>query len=276
MLSQPNLINKLIKNFKSKIANLCNFETPAVGGSRVQRPTTKEELISDNQQTEFRSGVGSLLYLLKHSRPDLSNSVRELTKVMDGANAAHQKMLYRTIKYVQQTKNRKLMLLPWKNGLHWDLKAYTDSNYARDADTQKGVSGYLIYINGCLVAWRSKGQKSVTLSSTKAEYVGISEVAMEILFIAGVMKFCGMEVTYLIEINVDNIGAIYLSKNATTGNWTKHVDICYHFVQEYVEDGTLKIVFVQSEDNTTDLMMKNLGNEFYAKHTKGMFDMDQN
>ena len=44
-----------------------------------------------------------------------------------------------------------------------------------------------------------------------------------------------MEITYPIEINVDNIGAIYLSKNATTGNRTKHMDTRYHFVQEYVE-----------------------------------------
>ena len=56
------------------------------------------------------------------------------------------------------------------------------------------------------------------------------EVSTEILFIAGVMKFIGMEITYPIEINVDNIRVIYLSKNATTGNRTKNVDIRYHFV----------------------------------------------
>ena len=91
---------------------------------------TEEELISDEEQSEFRSGVGSLLYLLKHSKPDLSNSVHELTKVMDGANKAHQKMLYRVIKHVQDTKNCKLILSPNKEGLHWNLKAYTDSDYA--------------------------------------------------------------------------------------------------------------------------------------------------
>ena len=106
LLSQPDLINKLIKTFESKISKMRLYETPATGGGRVQRPMTKEELISDEDQSEFRSRVGSLLYLLKHSRPDLSNSVHELTKVMDGANKAHQKMLCRVIKHVQDTKNR--------------------------------------------------------------------------------------------------------------------------------------------------------------------------
>ena len=55
---------------------------------------TKEELISDEEQSYFRSRVGSLLYILKHSRQDLSNSNCELTKVINGANKVHQKMLY--------------------------------------------------------------------------------------------------------------------------------------------------------------------------------------
>ena len=103
--------------------------------------------------------------------------------------------------------------------------------------------------------------------------MAFSKVSTKILFIAGVMKFLGMEITYPIEINVDNIGAIYLSKNATTGNCTKHVDTRYHFVWEYIEKGIVKIVFVLSEDNKADLMTKNLGNELYAKHTKGMFEI---
>ena len=130
---------------------------------------TEEELISDEEQSEFISGVGSLLYLLKHSRTDLLNSVHELTKVMDRANKAHQKMLYCVIKHVQDTKNRKLILSPSKEFLNWNLKAYTDSDYAGDADTMKRVSGFVIYVNGCLIACKSKGQKSVTLSSTKVE-----------------------------------------------------------------------------------------------------------
>ena len=62
--------------------------------------------------------------------------------------------------------------------------------------------------------------------------MGISEVSTKILFIAGVMKFLGMNIVYPIEINMDNIGAIYLSKNATTVNRTKHVVTMYHFVQD--------------------------------------------
>ena len=82
-----------------------------------------------------------------------------------------------------------------------------------------------------------------------------------------------MDIVYPIEINVNNINAIYLSKNATTGNHTKHVDTRYHFIREYINKGIVEIVFVRSEDNKAGLMTKNLGNKLYAKHMKGMFEV---
>ena len=122
------------------------------------RPLSDDELITPSEQTEYRAGVGSLLYLLKHSRPDLSNCVRELTKVMDGANSAHQKMLYRTIKFVKQTKSKALILRPNKDKM-WKMKAYTDSDFAGDSDSRQSVSGHVIYVNNCPISWRSRGQR---------------------------------------------------------------------------------------------------------------------
>ena len=93
-IAQPDLIDKLQKTFGNKVNNLYNYKTPGPPGESVVRPKEQNELITNNDQKEFRSGVGMLLYLVKHSRPDISNAVRELAKVMDGANLAHMKMLY--------------------------------------------------------------------------------------------------------------------------------------------------------------------------------------
>ena len=267
LLSQPDLIKKMMKKFGDKTRNMKEYETPAPSGTHIIRCRDDEAKLSEEEQAEFRSGVGSLLYLLKHSRPDLSNSVRELSKVMDAANKAHQKALFRAIKFVEQTQERKLVLSPVHENMHWEIKAYSDSDFAGDTDTRKSVSGYIIYLNGAAIAWRSKGQKSVSLSSTEAEYMAISEVAMEILYIVGILKFLDVKISYPIEVNVDNIGAVYLSKNATTGNRTKHIDTRYHFVREYIEDGIVKVVFVRSEDNDADIFTKNLNGETFEKHS---------
>jgi len=146
------------------------------------------------------------------------------------------------------------------------MKGYCDSDFAGDSDTRKSVSGFVIYLCGAVIAWRSKGQRSVSLSSTEAEYMAISEVATEILYVAGILQFLGIPLKYPITVNVDNIGAVYLAKNATTGNRTKHIDTRYHFVREYIEDGILKVLFVRSEENDADLFTKNLNTETFQKH----------
>ena len=81
------------------------------------------------------------------------------------------------------------------------------------------------------------------------------------------IEFMGIQVELPIVVNVDNVGAIYLSKSATTSNRTKHVDVRYHFVREYIKDGVLTILFVRSENNDADIMTKNLGTETFQKHS---------
>ena len=177
------------------------------------------------------------------------------------------KTLRRVIKFVKDTKDRKLILQPKKDSMLWEVKGFSDSDFAGDTDERKSISGYVIYVQGCPISWRSKGQKSVSLSSTEAEYMAVSEVATEILFIKSMMEFLGVNVTLPIQVNVDNVGAIYLSKSATTSNRTRHIDTRYHFVRDYIEDGVLKVLFVRSEDNHADIMTKNLSVRLYDQHS---------
>ncbi len=182
--------------------------------------------------------------------------MRELSKVMDGANKAHQKALYRAMKFVDATRNRKLILAPTlQQSMKWEMKAFSDLDFAGDTETRKSVSGYIIYLCRSLITWRSKGQKSMSLSSTEAEYMAISKVAMEILYILGILKFVGFKLNYPIEVNVDNTGAVYLSINATSSKRTKDIDTRYHFVHKYIQDRIMKVVFMRSKENDEDIIV---------------------
>ena len=80
----------------------------------------------------------------------------------------------------------------------------------------------------------------------------------------------GIEVKLPIVIRVDNIGAIFMSNNVTVSPRTKHVDVRYHFVREFVYDGFIKIIFVRSEENDADLFNKNLPSSLHNKHSRKM------
>ena len=73
--------------------------------------------VDEKTQSMYRSGVGTLLYLTKHSRPDITNPVSELFKSMDGASMAHVTEMYSVIKFVLETKTLGLMMVPiFNNG----------------------------------------------------------------------------------------------------------------------------------------------------------------
>jgi hypothetical protein len=210
---------------------------------------------------------------VKHSRPDISNAVRELSKVCDCATECHWKALLRTIKYVLSTQSIGLKIQPKMSNGEYILEAVSDSEYAGDKDTRVSVYGFVIYFCGAPISWKSKPGKSVTLSSTEAEYFAMSECAKELIFIKNVLESMGIKVKLPIEIKVDNTGAIFLSNNYTTGQRTKHTDVRVHFVRQYIEDGIFKIVFVKSEENDADFFTKNTSEEIFKEQSEKIVEV---
>ena len=248
------------------------YATPSGPGETIIRMSDEEKEtlgLKKEKQTRYRSGVGMLLYLIKFSRPDIANSVRELSKAMDRATESHYQSLLRVLHYVITTKDLGLFfdagILNSFLGI-WRILAFCDSDFAGDKNTIISVTGFCIYIGSCLISWKSRGQKSVTLSSTEAEYIAVSEVCTEIIFIKQVLEFLGIKIQYPITVNCDNVGAIFLAYNAKNSQRTKHVDIRAHYVRQYVEDGTVKIIFVKSEDNAADTFTKNVSGNIFKKH----------
>jgi hypothetical protein len=147
---------------------------------------------------------------------------------------------------------------------------YSDSDYAGDRETRVSIAGFVIYLLGVPISWKSKGMKSVALSSSEAEYVALSEAAKEVKLIYQVLRSMGVKVKLPIVVRVDNIGAIFMAENVAVSQRTKHIDVRYRFVQEFVMDGFLKIIFVRTGDNDADIFTKNLSGDLHEKHRNNM------
>ena len=269
-IHQPHLIKKIEKKFGPMVKGLQVYKTPGTpGGSILRNPVTK---VDAQQQKIYRSGVGMLLYLVKHSRPDIANAVRELSKALDGTSAASYKELMRVLKYVIDTKRLSLKMKPIydENETAWTLVAFSDSDYAGDSETRVSIAGFILYLMGVPISWKSKGQKGVTLSSSEAEFVALSEAAKEIKFVFQVLQSMGVKVTLPIVVRVDNVGAIFIGTNVTVSQRSKHIDVRYHFVREYIQDGFLRIIFVRTKDNDADIFTKNLSGDLHHRHASKM------
>ena len=176
MVHQPHIYKHLKDKFqdvldKMKWRTKKKTSTPSTPSFKLVRVKEGEGALSPEEQTLYRCGVGILLYLVKHTRPDLVNATRELSKAMDVANYLHWRELVRVIMYALKTQEKGIVLAPDKKSAKLDLKIMVDAEFAGDQDSRRSIMGRIIFLNGVPIGWNSKAMKSVTLSSTEAEYV---------------------------------------------------------------------------------------------------------
>ncbi len=267
-IGQPHLVKRLESTFGPLVRGLQVYKTPGTPNMGIIRPLEGELVIDEKRQKIYRSAVGTLLQFVKYSRPDIANQVRELAKCMDRANENAFKEMKRLIKFVLDTRLFGLKIKPVGDNGDWNLKVYTDSDWAGDKNNRRSVSGYVLFLKGVPILWKSRLQKSVSLSSSEAEYYALSEAAKEIKFVVQILTSIGIQVKTPIVVHVDNVGAIFMSENVSATQRTKHVDARYHYVREFIEEGFIKIIFVKTEENKSDIFTKNVNQQIYEKHVE--------
>ena len=234
-LGQPTIIKSLEKQFGERVAKKKMTVTSGTPGV-ISENMDDISKVDEKTQSMYRSGVGTLLYLTRHSRPDIPNPARALSKSMDGVSMAQVSEMYRVINFVLEMKTLWLRMVPIFNDGMWKLEELSDSDSANDKDTRYSVYGYIIYFCGVQVAWKSKSMKSVVLSTTEAEYVAVSEVVKEIKVLYQMLTSMEIKVPPPIKVQVDNVGAIWLANNSSVSERTEHVDLRAHFVRDMIKD----------------------------------------
>ena len=273
-ITQPSMIDKLKEKFGEIVGKLPVYRTPGTPGFKVIRKDPEKEPIDDNEaQSTYRTGVGMLLYMVKHSRPDIANSVRELSKVLGCCNMGDFKEMKRVIKYVLDTPTKGLKIEPEVTQGNWKLEIFSDSDFSGDKETRLSVSGFILYVCGVPISWRSKQQRSVALSSSEAEWYACSEAVKEILYVAQLLETFKVKIQQPLIVRVDNIGVIYMSEQDGVTSKTKHISTRTFFVKSLCKEKKIKIVFVRGEDNDSDVFTKNVSGEIKERHeSKYMID----
>ena len=266
-LGQPHMVKKIKKTFGEEVKSLQKYRTPGTPGVGLVRATDDKDKVSPEKHSRYRTGCGMLLCMIKHSRPDMCNAVRELTKCLDGCNEASYKEMLRVIKYLLDAPEKGLKIFPQKIGkFTWLLVLYSDSDWAGDKDSRKSVGGYMLFLNGVLICWRSKSQKVVALSSSEAEFYACSEAVKEIPFVVQILIFLRVPVELPVDVWVDNIGAIFMAENSTSSSRTRHMDTRYRFVEQLQKDDLISVKFVPTAKNLSDGNTKNVTGEIQDAH----------
>ena len=137
------------------------------------------------------------------------------------------------------------------------LIAHSDSNWATDVNNCHSVTGYFFKLARSSVSWLSRAQKTVALLSTEAEYMAISDCCRQAMWMTNLFREIGFHVSPIM-ICGDNQGSIFIGSNPVQEKQTKHIDIHYHYIHEWIEDNKVSVAFVPGNNNLADMFTKNL------------------
>ena len=147
------------------------------------------------------------------------------------------------------------------------LELYVDSDNASKATDRSSVSGGVVMCAGACVSFFSRTQKSVTLSSTEAEYVAMAEGMKEAIFLRYIWSFIFPAVDVgCTTVKEDNYGALHLANNPATNPNSKHIDVRHHFLRERVANKEFQVVHVSSDQQHADFLTKPLPREAFYVH----------
>ncbi|KAM7469095.1 hypothetical protein LguiA_007278 [Lonicera macranthoides] len=214
-------------------------------------PETEEE-VEYMAQVPYASAVGSLMYAMVCTRPDIAQAVSIVSRFMANPGKQHWNAVKWILRYLQGTKNKGLVYQRTEGSI---ICGYVDSDYAGDLDKRRSTTGYVFTFSGGPISWRSMLQGVVALSTTEAEYIAATEAVKEALWLRGLIGDLGM-VQENVDVYCDSQSAIHLAKNQVHHGRTKHIDVRFHFIREIIESGEVILKKIGTKDNPADMMTK--------------------
>ena len=256
-LSSKAYVRKLVSKYlTTPLTSHRTYATPADKGLHV----AYEEALRRHQEgvradpslvKQYMSEVGALIYAAPSSRADVSHAVGILARALTFPTEDLRRYVQRVIAYLAQHEDLGLKY----DGKQADadvLTAYSDSDWG----VRQSTTGWVIKLAGAAVAWASRRQQSIAMSSTEAEIIAASDAALELVYLRGLLREMGIAQTKPTVLYVDNRGAVELSKDLKSCQRSRHVERRYLKVRELVFEGEIEVRWVDTKENLADLLSK--------------------
>jgi len=240
-ISQVNYINNILSRFN--VNNIRKAKTPCTGDN----PGENKEPFD---KTTYKSALGSLIYLSKCTRPDISYSVNKAARNSENPTVSDWKKVINILKYLNSTKFYKITYD--ETG---EFEAYTDSDLGGNIEDKKSTSGYLIVKGNNPICWQSKKQSTVATSTMEAEYIATTECAKKVLWIKNILKEL-INYNKPMKIFTDNMASKTTIENGQINSKLKHINLKYYFIKDYVKKNIINLEYISTDKMLADVLTK--------------------
>lgn len=232
--------------------------TPAEPNTQLHQRRDEEELTTK----PYRQAIGALMYLSTCTRPDIAFIVGQLARYCSAPTDLHWQAVLYVLRYLKGTLSHGLLF--HRTGL--PLTGYADASYASCPDTRRSVTGYVFVLGGAAVSWSSRTQPTTALSTSEAEYMAACSATQECMWLRGMLTDTGHPPTAATTIYEDNQACIKMADNKPHHGRTKHIAVRYHFVSEKVQEGEVKLTYLETARMPADALTKALPRVPHQRH----------
>jgi hypothetical protein len=259
-IHQRNAIEQMIR--KHNLDKIPTVVTPIT----TVLPANTEAKPSPDFITRYLSEVGSLIYPAQMSRPDISFAVSVSGRFSSNPNQHHVDAEHRIYAYLKGSKEQGLVC---KKSTPLIIEGYVDSDHGGCPTTFRSTTGWCFLLKKFCISWCSQRQKTVSTSTTEAEYVAAAEAAREAAWLKGIIN--ELEINFHVDtipLYIDNNSALKLTRNAEYHSRSKHINIKYHYIRQAVEEGIIDPQRVDTTENIADIFTKGIRSPLMNKHLK--------
>lgn len=204
----------------------------------------------------YQSALGSLMYAMLATRPDIAYSVGVLSQQAATPGKLHWSALMRVYRYLRGTADLKLT---FQGGSHAkELVGFVDADFAGDPVDRRSTTGYTFTLSGGTISWVSKKQRTVARSSTEAEYVAGATATCQAVWLRLLLSELGQLKAGPTTLLIDNQSAIALARNPVFHGKMKHIAVQHHFIRQKIQDDVISAEYIPTDDQTADALTKAL------------------
>lgn len=261
VLSQTHYVDKILEKFNQ-------------GDTSIARtPIDTSQHLSKNRgdsvaQVEYSRIIGSLMYLMSCTRPDLAYAVSRLSRYTSNPSSEHWKSITRLLRYVRYTR---------EYGLHYEsypvvIEGYNDANWISDIKDSRSTSGYVFTLGGAAISWKSSKQTVIARSTMESEFIALDKCGEEAewlrQFVEDIPRW--PKPVTAICIHCDSQSAIGRAQSTMYNGKSRHIRRRHNTIRQLLSTGVISIDYVKSKDNIADPLTKGLSRDLVYKSSRGM------
>ncbi|KAJ9557266.1 hypothetical protein OSB04_011880 [Centaurea solstitialis] len=219
-------------------------------------------------QLEYSRAIGSLMYAMLSTRPDIAFAVGKLSRYTHNPGLIHWQAINRVFKYLKGTMDYGLTY----SGFPSVLEGYSDASWITNKEDHSSTSGWVFLLGGGAICWASKKQTCITVSTMESEFVALAAAGKEAEWLRNLIYEIPLWHRQIssISIRCDSQATLAKAYSEVYNGKSRHLGVRHSMIRDLITNGEISVVFVKTQHNLADHLTKGLNRDLVKSSAIGM------